>query len=120
MIDGETLIGSLQSWPVQIGDTPLVLVGPVAVTPPCQGGGIGSALMDRLIATAPAVAMTMIGDPEYYRRWGFSSVATANWDVPGAVERHRLLARAANALPPAGMLAPRAVERRFALAAAAA
>jgi predicted N-acetyltransferase YhbS len=57
--------------------------------------------------------MVMIGDPEYYGRFfGFSADATGNWDVPGPVERHRLLARNAMELPSSGRLGPRA----FALA----
>lgn len=108
------LVGSLQSWPIEIAGASLVLVGPVAVAPNRQGGGIGSALMDRLIAVAPAMPMAMIGDPDYYEHWGFTSAATGGWQVPGPVERHRLLARAAEALPTVGMLGP-----RFALAAAA-
>lgn len=114
--DAGRLIGSLQCWPVEIADAPLVLVGPVAVAPDRQGLGIGSMLMDRLIAAAPDTAMTMIGDPGYYRRWGFSDAATPGWQVPGPVERHRLLARAADALPAVGSLTP----RRFALAGVAA
>lgn len=113
-IERGELIGSLQSWPVEVGGAPLVLVGPVAVAPARQAMGIGSALMDRLIATAPATAMAMIGDPDYYERWGFSSAATGGWRVPGPVERHRLLAHMASGLPAEGMLGP-----RFALAAAA-
>lgn len=114
--DGDMLLGSLQSWPIEVADAPLVLVGPVAVAPARQGAGVGSALMDRLIASAPTIPMAMIGDPDYYRRWGFSTAATAGWSVPGPVERTRLLARAADALPIAGMLGP----RRFALAQVAA
>lgn len=112
--DDDGLVGSLQSWPIEIAGAPLVLVGPVAVAPARQGMGIGSALMDRLIAIAPDVPMTMIGDPGYYERWGFSSAATGGWRVPGPVERHRLLARGGGRLPSAGMLRP-----PFALATAA-
>jgi predicted N-acetyltransferase YhbS len=111
--DGPTLVGSVQSWPVAVGDTPLVLVGPVAVAPDRQRSGIGRMLMTRLIEAAPDAAMAMIGDPEYYGRFfGFTAEATADWDVPGPVERHRLLARNAEALPRKGMLGP----RTFALA----
>jgi predicted N-acetyltransferase YhbS len=115
--DGERLIGSLQSWPVQIADAPLVLVGPVAVAPDVQRGGIGRQLMTALMAVAGDLAMVMIGDPEYYGRFfGFSADPTAGWDTPGPVERHRLLAKNANGFPVTGMLGPRA----FANAAASA
>ena len=111
-VDRETLVGSLQSWPVAVGATPTVLVGPVAVTPELQNAGIGRAMMEALITAAPDLPMVIIGDAEYYRRYGFTDAATAHWDVPGPVERHRLLARHGNRLPSTGHLGPRA----FALA----
>lgn len=95
------LVGSLQSWPVALldptgGQTPLVMVGPVAVDPAVQGEGHGRALMDALVAAARARradTLMMIGDPEYYGRfWGFSAEGTGEWDVPGPFERRRLLA----------------------------
>ena len=107
--DEGTLVGTLQSWPVSVGETPLTLVGPVAVTPDVQRGGIGRMLMTALIDTAPDAPMVMIGDPEYYGRFfGFTADATDSWDVPGPVERHRLLARKTTGLPAMGRLGPRA------------
>ena len=39
-------------------------------------------------------ALMLIGDPEYYERlFGFNAAQTGGWEVPGPVERHRLLAR---------------------------
>jgi predicted N-acetyltransferase YhbS len=111
--DGGKLVGTLQSWPVCIGTSPLTLVGPVAVDPHVQRSGIGRLLMTALVDAAGDIPMTMIGDPEYYGRFfAFSAEATGGWDVPGPVERHRLLARNAHDLPKAGLLGPRA----FALA----
>lgn len=113
--DGETLVGSLQCWPVALGDVPMILVGPVAVAPALQRGGIGRQLMTALLAAAPHDPLVMIGDPEYYGRFfGFSADATQKWRVPGPVERHRLLARSDRPLPIDGMLGP----RTFALAGA--
>lgn len=114
------LVGTLQSWPVALhgddgSETPLIMVGPVAVLPDMQRHGTGRALMDRLIETVdthPGDPLMMIGDPEYYGRfWGFTADATGGWQAPGPVERHRLLTRAAPglALPKAGMLGPRRI-----------
>ncbi|SFS11128.1 GNAT family N-acetyltransferase [Sphingomonas jatrophae] len=108
-----SLAGSVQCWPVEIdhadgGPVPLVLVGPVAVRPDLQGGGIGRALTEAALAAADAagIAATMlIGDPEYYGRFfGFDAAPTAGWTIPGPVERRRLLARLAPGavLPAAG------------------
>ncbi len=93
-IEGEVLLGSLQSWPVEIAGVAMTLVGPVAVSPARQRAGIGRMLMDALMNAAEDAPMMMIGDPEYYGRFfGFSAEATARWELPGPVERHRLLAR---------------------------
>lgn len=115
----DLLFGTIQCWPVALTTpagqaTPLILVGPVAVTPERQGMGLGKALMDVMLAAADrstepgADALTMIGDPEYYGRfWGFSADATQGWRVPGPVERHRLLVRTTRALPTDAALGPR-------------
>jgi predicted N-acetyltransferase YhbS len=116
-LDGGTLVGSIQCWPVALlgdnGDiTPITLAGPVAVDPEMQRGGIGRMLMAHMLDAAQAhdvKAMMMIGDPEYYERFfGFSSVSTQYWQIPGPVERHRLLARCNGAarLPTRGRIIP--------------
>jgi predicted N-acetyltransferase YhbS len=112
--DGE-LIGTLQSWPIELARPdsadPLVLVGPVAVRPDRQRDGIGKALMQEMLRHADAngeEALLLIGDPEYYDRFfGFTAEATGDWEVPGPVERHRLLARLHRKLPRDGFLRAR-------------
>jgi predicted N-acetyltransferase YhbS len=111
------LLGTLQSWPVALVDddgrrTPLTLVGPVAVSPKLQRGGIGKLLMSAL-STAAANhghdALMMIGDPEYYGRFfGFSAEPTGKWIIPGPVERHRLLAKITRqgGVPAVGRIVP--------------
>jgi len=109
------LVGSIQLWPIELvtaeGGHALTLLGPVAVAKALQGTGIGAALMETAIAAADAMgrsAIVLIGDPEYYGRFGFSAAATAEWGVPGPVERHRLLARLpeGHGLKTAGVLGP--------------
>lgn len=112
------LVGTIQAWPVALaldggGSVPMVMVGPVAVEPDRQGTGIGVALMKALGDAAPACgdaggdALMLIGDPEYYGRFGFTGAHTAGWRLPGPVERHRLLARGPAVPTGAGLLGPR-------------
>lgn len=111
------LLGTIQCWPIRFAgddgaDVPMVQLGPVAVDPARQQGGIGRALTAHALAAAETVglaeAITLIGDPEYYQRFfGFDASHTAAWRVPGPVERHRLLARGPNVPEGAGMLGPR-------------
>jgi predicted N-acetyltransferase YhbS len=106
--DEARLVGTLQSWPVAIETMPLVLIGPVAVSPDAQRGGIGRQLMNALLQAADNTPMAMIGDPEYYGRFfGFSADRTQRWEAPGPVERHRLLAKNAEKLTEIGALGPR-------------
>jgi predicted N-acetyltransferase YhbS len=109
VIDNEHPVASIQCWSVQIGSTRLILVGPVAVHPNRQNEGHGSRLMQRMLKAANQMAeppMVMVGDAEYYGRFGFSADATAGWKMPGPWEPHRLLVRnpAGHALPAIGML----------------
>ncbi len=109
--DDRLLIGSIQCWPVAVGTVPLILVGPVAVSPSCQNQGMGHRLMnatlDAILATDPP--MMMIGDPEYYNRFGFVAERTVGWTLPGPWEPRRLLLRnpERSALPQTGMIGPR-------------
>jgi predicted N-acetyltransferase YhbS len=111
MEDGR-LIGTLQTWPCALhtyDDAVAVgLVGPVAVAADHQGEGIGTLMMNHMLAEAGAgEPLVLIGDPEYYGRFGFTAEATAGWEVPGPVERRRLLARTPRPLPRHGLLGPR-------------
>jgi predicted N-acetyltransferase YhbS len=111
------LVGSLQSWPIQLTTpdavaVPRVLVGPVAVAPSHQRQGLGREMMVRMLAKADDIGappQVLIGDPEYYGRFfNFLADVTGAWELPGPFERHRLLARTAGrALPTGGMLGPR-------------
>jgi predicted N-acetyltransferase YhbS len=98
--DDGVLVGTLQSWPIRLDSADgerLVLVGPVAVLPDRQRQGIGVALMNRMLAAADAGgedALMLIGDADYYERlFGFSAEHTSGWDMPGPVDRDRVLAR---------------------------
>jgi len=111
-VDGGVPVGSIQCWPVALaldagGAVPLVMVGPVAVDPARQQGGLGRRLVGATLAAATGEAerLMLIGDPDYYGRFfGFSAARTAAWRLPGPVERHRLLARGDAVPDAAGML----------------
>ena len=116
-VNGSKLRGTLQSWPVRLEtqagtSAGLTLVGPVAVSPAQQRSGIGRMLMTHMLRVADAGAadaLMMIGDPEYYGRFfGFTAEATGGWELPGPVERHRLLARIqrGGGVPAEGVIGP--------------
>lgn len=112
-VENGALVGSIQCWPVALaGDdgtnVPMVMVGPVAVSPARQNVGIGRALMWKAIEAAQADGepLMLIGDPEYYDQFGFDADATGQWRLPGPFEQRRLLARD-HAPDRAGMVGPR-------------
>ncbi|WP_343518302.1 N-acetyltransferase [Sphingomonas sp.] len=118
-LEAGALVGSIQCWPVELvcdagGRVPMVMVGPVAVSPARQNVGIGRALMRRAIEIAGTGriaggdALMLIGDPEYYAQFGFDDAATGAWRLPGPFEARRLLARGGAAPDRAGMVGPRA------------
>lgn len=112
----DLLVGTIQVWPVALTDPqgrrhPLLMVGPVAVLPEHQKQGCGLALMAAMAAALDPAAMlpqVLIGDPEYYERFGFTAAPTQKWCLPGEFERHRLLVRTENpgVLPETGTLGP--------------
>jgi len=119
--EDDMLVGTIQCYPIALIDregrpVPLVMVGPVAVLPERQGEGFGIGLMAAMLdaeanlakSGVPPLAQVLIGDVEYYGRWGFSAAATGGWRCPGPYEQHRLLARgpALAAMPAEGMLGP--------------
>lgn len=116
-LEDGALVGTIQCWPVRFAgadgrDVALAMVGPVAVDPARQRDGIGRTLMERALAAAESSgagrALMLIGDPEYYGRFfGFSADRTAGWQVPGPVERRRLLARGDDVPLGDGMIGPR-------------
>jgi predicted N-acetyltransferase YhbS len=103
------LIGTVRLWDVAVKleadvavaqePTPrpvrALLLGPLAVDPSVKSAGIGSALMRHAIDEARRLghgAIVLVGDPEYYARFGFCSEKTGSLAMPGPYERHRLLA----------------------------
>lgn len=110
ILDSGELVGSIQCWPIRVADAPLILVGPVAVASDRQSAGIGTRLMQLMLGSSEPhdAPMVMIGDPEYYGRFGFSAESTLGWTLPGPWEPRRLLLRnpAMLDLPEHGTLGP--------------
>lgn len=62
-----TLTGSEKEW---------YGLGPIAVDPPVQRQGVGKALLDeglKRLRARDAAGCVLVGDPEYYKRFGFKS-----------------------------------------------
>ncbi len=95
-----TLLGTVRLWDIQTGHDAAgkpvraLLLGPLAVEPSLKGQGIGVALMRHGVSEATRLghgAIILVGDPEYYERFGFTSAHMAKLAMPGPVERRRFL-----------------------------
>ncbi|NIJ64258.1 putative acetyltransferase [Sphingomonas leidyi] len=84
----DTIIGHVAFSPVLIDGEDLGWfgLGPVSVSPSLQRGGIGIALIEeglRLLKHRGAAGCVVLGDPNYYRRFGFTSDHALRYgDVP--------------------------------------
>ena len=128
-VDG-SLVGTVRLWHVQAGTdsdgSPVeaLLLGPLAVCPSLKGQGVGGALMAAALSEARRLghgAVILVGDPEYYSRFGFSAAAAEWLSMPGPFERRRLLAlelRPGALRGTAGTLSPSGALRRPAAAGA--
>lgn len=72
------VIGHIALSKARVGDmsSGWFLLGPLAVLPDLQGQGIGSALVESALAELRSMAAdgcVLVGDPDYYRRFGFST-----------------------------------------------
>jgi len=101
--ESHALLGSVRFWPVLIGDTISLLLGPLAVVPALRGRGIGISLMQQGIEDARKLgyeAVILVGDEPYYAKVGFARMPPGRVRFPGPVDPDRVLGLAlkANAL----------------------
>ena len=89
------LVATVRYWPVEIGGTRALMLGPLAVRNELRGQGIGIALMERSLDEARKLghrAVLLVGDEPYYGRVGFSAIKPAGRiTMPGPVDLRRLL-----------------------------
>ena len=92
--DTRALLGSVRFWPVRIGQSRCLLLGPLAVEPKLRGRGIGIGLMQRGIEEAKALdyeAIVLVGDEPYYAKVGFTRLPPGRVRFPGPVDSDRVL-----------------------------
>ncbi len=86
--EGGMLGGAIRFWPVKVGGTSALLLGPVAVHPTRQGEGLGGLLIEGALAKAKDWERVMlVGDAPYYGRFGFTPLAGVRMPPPTNPER---------------------------------
>jgi predicted N-acetyltransferase YhbS len=96
-IDSEGLTGVVRVWPVKIGDSGrAAFLGPIAVAERRRGNGVAFKLMERAIGVCREqgyAAVILVGDHEYYERFGFQPAGNGRFQLPGPVDQKRVLIR---------------------------
>ena len=99
---GGAIVGTVRFWPILVQDllrgttSDALLLGPLAVAPDMQCHGLGGELMRRSVAAATAAGhkrILLVGDHDYYCRFGFKGVLPSYITMPGGRDARRLLVR---------------------------
>lgn len=91
---GTLVVGSIRLTLITIGQTPALLLGPLAVEQAFSSIGIGMSLIQRAVETAKAEGhqlILLVGDEPYYSRAGFVVMPTGRAEMPGPVDPQRVL-----------------------------
>ncbi len=75
----DEVIGHVLGTRGHVGAVPVLALGPLTVRPDRQRRGVGSALMHAILGAADALGeplAALLGDPAYYRRFGFRPAAS--------------------------------------------
>jgi len=91
----ERLVGAIRYWPILVGDSghPALLLGPLAIAQDRAGKGIGRALMFKTLDLAAQLGhdlVLLVGDIDYYKRFGFVPATPHGFVMPGESRPDRL------------------------------
>ncbi|MDQ1154024.1 GNAT family N-acetyltransferase [Brevundimonas sp. SORGH_AS_0993] len=90
--EGEAVIGSVRLWPIRVGETPALFLGPIAVDATRRSGGLGAELVEACLERARTLnvgGVLLVGDVAYFERFGFRPAPEAV--LPGPVDRRRVM-----------------------------
>jgi predicted N-acetyltransferase YhbS len=92
---GGRLVGAIRYWPIQVGETgyPALLLGPLAIVSDLAGKGIGRALTFKTMEIAAEMGhdlVLLVGDYDYYKRFGFVPATPYGFVMPGEKRPERL------------------------------
>jgi predicted N-acetyltransferase YhbS len=101
-VDAEGVTGVVRVWPVTVGGISgegggrAAFLGPIAVAERRRGNGVAFKLMERAIGVCREQgysAVILVGDQDYYERFGFKQAGTGRFLLPGPVDQNRVLIR---------------------------
>ena len=94
-LEGDRLVGALRYWPILVGQAghSALLLGPLAIAQDRAGKGIGRALMFKTLDLAAQLGhdlVLLVGDVDYYKRFGFVPATPHGFVMPGESRPDRL------------------------------
>ncbi len=101
------LVAAIRQWPVRVGHSPALLLGPVAVHPTRQGEGLAGILIRESLVRAAGAGwkrVVLVGDAPYYSRFGFSRLDGV--EMPPPTNPDRVLGHELHAGTWAGVVGP--------------
>lgn len=92
---GDEVVGTIRYWPILVGSAnhPALLLGPLGITPRLAGKGIGRTLTFRTLERAAEMGfdlVLLVGDVDYYKRFGFVPATPHGFVMPGEKRPERL------------------------------
>ena len=94
---GGGLVGVVRLWPVVVGETPAVFLGPIAVESQWRKHGVGARLVNAAVSAATGTGerlILLVGDPPFFSPLGFEVVPGGCLTLPGPVDPRRIMWRA--------------------------
>ena len=91
----DRVVGAIRYWPILVGESghPALLLGPLAIAQDRAGKGIGRALMFKTLDLATQLdhdLVLLVGDVDYYKRFGFVPATPHGFVMPGESRPDRL------------------------------
>jgi predicted N-acetyltransferase YhbS len=91
----DRVVGAIRYWPILVGESghPALLLGPLAIAQDRAGKGIGRALMFKTLDLAAQLGhdlVLLVGDVDYYKRFGFVPATPHGFVMPGESRPDRL------------------------------
>jgi len=106
---GREAVGCVRQWPVTIGETPALLLGPIAVDDDFRRQGLGSTLVRHAAEAAQRAGhglIILVGDEPFFGPQGFSAGLARAVRLPGPVDQRRVLVRELISGAAAGLAGP--------------
>lgn len=94
--DGGALVGTVRLWPVRIGDTPALLLGPIAVEHSHRGKGLAQAMTVEACVRAAAIGaglIVLVGEERLFAPLGFFNPEPGRVLLPGPADVKRVFVR---------------------------